>query len=183
MNYTLSFFFLVLATTILTDKAWAGFLSAQPEEVQDSDVYDVVIIGCGAAGVQAALYAIKAELSYIVIEKDESCASFFQMYPRGRDFISFNKPNTPAPFDEWNESQRKDYALKFDWHSLQMTNNETAIFPTYTNKFYPKAEQYVEYIHDVVRLNKINVKYNSAVKEVEPFKEYQRVGGGVLQNN
>ena len=41
-------------------------------------MYDVVIIGSGPAGMAAAVYAARAELSFIVIEKESAEVRFWR---------------------------------------------------------------------------------------------------------
>ncbi|GMI11715.1 hypothetical protein TrVE_jg8600 [Triparma verrucosa] len=137
---------------------------------EESDLlYDVAIVGCGATGVQAALYAIDMNLTYVVLERSHHCGSFFDKYPRRGDLISFNKPNTPPPLDSWSDEQALDYKLKFDWHSMLKTNNDNSRFPTYTNKFYPRAEVFTRYIDDVVSSNGLNALFNASVAGGKSF--------------
>ena len=109
-----------------------------------------------------------------MVEKAGSCGNFFKSFPRRRDFISFNKPSVPNKFEGWTADAEEDYSYKFDWHSMLTTdtdgyryNNRTR-FTEYTDKFYPKADTFVEYIEDVVTNNKLNVQYNTNVLEVSP---------------
>ena len=132
-------------------------------ELEGSEVFDVAIIGCGPSGIQAALVAIQMNLSYVVLEKSDTCGDFFRNYPRRGDLISFNKPNVPIPLEGWDEDNAKDYALRFDWHSMLYGN---LTFPPYTTKFYPRAETFVKYLNDVVAHNSINVRYHQEVQEI-----------------
>lgn len=48
----------------------------------DKDIYDVAIVGAGAAGLSAGLRAIENELTYVLIEKEESPGGAILSYPR-----------------------------------------------------------------------------------------------------
>lgn len=157
-----------------TPPASADFCSSPPPLSNEGTLLDVAILGCGPAGVQAALYASRMNLSYVVVERGMNCAHFFDSYPRRGDLISFNKPNTPSPMSTWSEDQRTDYKLKFDWHSMLATSNETRQFTTYTNKFYPRAEVFVDYMDQVVSENNLNVMFNTSAKCIsQPQREGQ----------
>lgn len=49
---------------------------------KNKDVYDVAIVGAGAAGLSAGLRAIENELSYVLIEKEETPGGAILSYPR-----------------------------------------------------------------------------------------------------
>ena len=68
---------------------------------EETGEVDLAILGCGPAGVQAALYARKFNISYVVYEKAGQCADFFSKYPKGGELISFNKPNIPSALPNW----------------------------------------------------------------------------------
>jgi len=132
-------------------------------EIEEKEVFDVTIIGCGPSGLQAALVAIQMNLSYVVLEKSGECGDFFRHYPRRGDLISLNKPNVPESLEGWDDDNARDYALRFDWHSMLHAN---LTFPPYTTKFYPHAEVFVNYLNDVVSQNSIKVRYHQEVQEI-----------------
>lgn len=51
------------------------------------------------------------------------------------------------------------------------TNNDTDRFPTYTNKFYPRAEVFTKYIDDVVERNGLNAVFNASVECVSDVRD------------
>ena len=60
-------------------------------EIEEKEVFDVTIIGCGPSGLQAALVAIQMNLSYVVLEKSGECGDFFRHYPSGVGFMLENR--------------------------------------------------------------------------------------------
>jgi thioredoxin reductase (NADPH) len=58
------------APAISPDDAPSGPVCSLPEEVLGGRVYDLVIIGAGSAGMSAAIYAGRARLATLVLERD-----------------------------------------------------------------------------------------------------------------
>ena len=104
-----------------------------------------IIIGAGPAGIQMA-YFLKDE-EYIILEKADAPCSFFRKFPRQRRFISLNKSRL----------------MRFDWNSF--IGNLS--FRDYSEDLYPKADDYVRYAEDFVKLNDIKIHYNFEVKSIE----------------
>ena len=104
-----------------------------------------IIIGAGPAGIQMA-YFLKDE-EYIILEKADVPCSFFRKFPRQRRFISLNKSRL----------------MRFDWNSF--IGNLS--FRDYSDELYPKADDYVRYAEDFIKLNDIKIQYNFEVKSIE----------------
>eukprot|EP00940_MAST-03C_sp_MAST-3C-sp2_P002766 g2766.t1 len=126
----------------------------------------MVIVGCGAAGLQTALYAEKYNLTYAVLERSAHCGAFFDGYPRGQHLISFNKPNIPKALPGWSKENHDDYALRFDWHSMQATDEAWPRFTTRTDLFTPPAQEFVSYLEDTAQHHRLRVRYRSEVVRV-----------------
>jgi hypothetical protein len=69
-----------------------------------------VVVGAGPAGLQAAHYLDSAGRDYVVLDRAPAPASFFARFPRWRQLISINKPNTGAA--------QLDAVYRQDWNSL-----------------------------------------------------------------
>ena len=60
----------------------------------DNIYFDNIIIGAGPAGLQLAYFFLKNNINYIILEKGESCGTFFDKYPHSSQLISINKKFT-----------------------------------------------------------------------------------------
>ena len=95
-----------------------------------------IIIGAGPAGLQLGYFFKKYNIEYVILEKNNSCGSFFNNYPHSKKLISINKVNTG--------SNNKEFNLRHDWNSL--LNDEGHLFKEYSNKFYPDSRLLYNYL-------------------------------------
>ena len=92
-------------------RALAGWLALGLAAAEPGDgVYDVVVIGGGAAGLQAGVYLQEAGLRHVVLERESEPGHFWRKFPRGGELISFNKRHTIY--------KDKEVQLRWDWNSL-----------------------------------------------------------------
>ena len=124
--------------------------------------YQTIIVGAGPAGLQLGYFLQKEGLSYVILERANSAASFFQTYPHTGKLISINKPNTGRKDPEFN--------LRHDWNSL--LEDGPIRFTEYTDDYYPDQKDLVEYMNDYATRNKLNIKYNTTVKTISKDKGY-----------
>jgi len=118
---------------------------------------DAIIIGAGPAGLQMAYFLQKRKVTYVILEKGDSAGVFFSEYPRQRQLISINKPNSLKV--------SSDNSLRFDWNSLLCSNAELR-FTKYSDQFYPDASTYVKYLNDFAEEHELQIKYNTTVCSV-----------------
>lgn len=104
--------------------------------MNDTTQHDVIIIGAGPAGLQAADQLVADGLNVKILERGEGVGTFFRKFPRHRTFISINKAHTGLSLAE----QR----LRFDWNSL--LSDDGPLFPDYSKKYFPPADVFVEYM-------------------------------------
>ena len=69
-----------------------------------------LIVGAGPGGLQAGHYLDSAQRDYLILDKEPTTASFFARFPRWRQLISINKPNTGH--------HQLDLVFRQDWNSL-----------------------------------------------------------------
>jgi hypothetical protein len=70
-----------------------------------------VIVGAGPGGLQIGHFLQSAGRDYVILDKHDAAGSFFLRYPRWRQLISINKPNT-------GRSDSFDFNSRHDWNSL-----------------------------------------------------------------
>ena len=84
-------------------EAIAHRVSARPMTRGDS-VLDLVVVGAGPAGMSAALTAQSRQLSYLVLEKEESLGGSLLHYPRRKMVLTQSVELPP-----WGELRREEY--------------------------------------------------------------------------
>jgi len=119
--------------------------------------YRFVIIGAGAAGLQAAYYLHQAGADYCVLEKSNCAGTFYKKYPRRRQLISFNRVNTIFSCPKVN--------LRFDWNSL-LTDDYSFPFREVSDSLYPSADDLVAYLQAFATRFQLNIKYNHDVRHI-----------------
>ena len=83
--------------------------SLPPIETPNPDTLDVIIIGAGASGLNAALQARERGLSYVVLEK-EQIASTIQNFPEGK-WVYAEPDSTPPKGKLWLDGATKEDLL------------------------------------------------------------------------
>lgn len=130
---------------------------------------DVVIVGCGPAGLQLGYYYNINRIDYIILEQNDKSGSFFDKYPHSKELISINKIYTGK--------DDKDFNLRHDWNSL-INNNEIEM-KQFSEKYYPENNELVKYLNCFQKHHKINVLFRT---KVDIIKRYLR-GFRILCNN
>jgi len=86
----------------------------------DEDLYDVVVIGAGAAGLNAALQAKERGMRYILLEK-EQVANTIENFPEGK--YVYAEPDTQPPKGKlWLDGATKE-DLMVRWHQIVNENH------------------------------------------------------------
>ena len=123
-----------------------------------------IIIGGGPAGLQAAYFFEKANINYLIIEKEFECGSFFSKYPHSGKLISINKPNTGKTDPNFN--------LRHDWNSL--LNDEGLLFTNYSEEYYPPKEKLVQYLNDFKKSNNLKILFGKQVHKISSIMELNK---------
>lgn len=116
-----------------------------------------IIIGAGPAGIQLGYYFKEEDIEYLILERNEKCGSFFNVYPHSGRLISINK--------KYTGSDNLDFNLRHDWNSL-ICDNEDLLFTKYSDDYYPDHTDLVRYLNDFATKNELNIKYKSNVEKV-----------------
>jgi isopentenyl diphosphate isomerase/L-lactate dehydrogenase-like FMN-dependent dehydrogenase/thioredoxin reductase len=119
---------------------------------------DYLIIGAGPAGLQLGYFLHQAGRDYLILEKGTSPGTFYQTFPRHRQMISINKPNTG--FDD------PELTLRWDWNSL-LGDDPDLRFTRYTDKYFPQADDYLRYLSDYARRHELRISYDTQVVRVD----------------
>jgi len=130
-----------------------------------------IIIGAGPSSLQLAYYFMKNNIPYIILEKNDSCASFFNKYPHSKKLISLNKKYTGKTDSDFN--------LRHDWNSL--LNDENFLFSDYTDELYPSSHILYNYLNDFSKKFNINIQFNTFVSKIK--KDDQKNYLLTLNNN
>lgn len=119
--------------------------------------YEYIIIGAGPAGLQLGYFLESSNRDYTILESGDSPGTFFKDYPRHRKLISINKRNTGYSDPEIN--------LRWDWNSL-LTQDYSKNFTDYSKKYFPSADNLVEYFNDYAKEFSLNIKYGVTVEKI-----------------
>jgi pyruvate/2-oxoglutarate dehydrogenase complex dihydrolipoamide dehydrogenase (E3) component len=119
--------------------------------------HENIILGCGPAALQCAYYFEKYKIPYIILEKNNDCASFFYNYPLSGKLISINKKNTG--------NDDKEYNLRHDWNSL-LTDDDFR-FTEYSDEYYPKREELHKYLNDYAKRFGLKIRFNTNISRID----------------
>jgi lysine/ornithine N-monooxygenase len=133
--------------------------------------YNNIIIGAGPSGLQLAYYFEKYHIDYIILEKTDSCGTYYKKYPHSKKLLSINKKN--------NNSIDNDFNLRYDWNSL--LNDENFNFTDYSDDYYPSNDDYYKYLNDFTEKFNLKIKYNTNVSNI--FFDKNRLNYQICTHN
>lgn len=128
--------------------------------------FDYLIIGAGPAGLQLGYFLEKANRNYLILEAGEKPGTFFQKYPIHRKLISINKVYTGYDNPEIN--------LRWDWNSL-LSDSEEMLFKNYSKRYFPNADNLVEYLNDFANHFDIKIQYNTKIVKISKEDKFQLI--------
>ena len=120
--------------------------------------FDNLIVGAGPAGVQLGYFFKKDNVSYCMLEANDTAGSFFAKFPRCNRLISINKKFNLFTEDEFN--------FRHDWNSL-INEEEPLGFQKYSDKLYPPARKLAEYINDFAHKHELNIHFKTKATKIE----------------
>lgn len=120
--------------------------------------HDYLVLGAGPAGVQTGYFLEKNNMDYVILERNERPASFFQEFPRHRKLISINKVYTGYDNDDLN--------MRWDWNSL-ISDDSSMLMKEFTTKYFPDADSFVEYVQAFTEHFKLKVNYNCSILSID----------------
>jgi thioredoxin reductase len=130
----------------------------EPEKLEpEIKNYDNIVVGAGPAGLQLSYYFEKYKINYIVLERADKCASFFDKYPHSSTLISINK--------RFTGNDDKDFNLRHDWNSL--LTDDDFLFKEYSKDFYPDSADLVRYMNDFYKRYNLNILFNTTVYNID----------------
>lgn len=118
--------------------------------------FENIIIGAGPSALQLGYFFEKNNIEYIILEKEDCCASFFSKFPIANQLISLNKKNT----GETNP----DFNLRHDWNSL--LNDEQFLFTDYSDDLYPNSDQLFNYLNDFSKKFNLKIEFGVNVQKI-----------------
>jgi len=118
---------------------------------------EYLIIGAGPAGLQLADLLARAGRDYLVLERGSGPGTFFTRFPRHRRLISINKVHTG--YDD------PELRMRMDWNSL-LTDDPALKFTTYTERYFPPADDLVHYLADFAARTGVRVRYDTDVTRI-----------------
>ena len=121
-----------------------------------------LILGAGPAGLQMAYFFKKADLDYLIVEKNEDAGAFYKKFPIHRNLISINK--------KYNYFTEETFNLRHDWNSL-LSDDDKLKFTNYTDDLFPKADLLYKYLNDFATESGLNILYNTEVSKISKNKD------------
>ena len=118
--------------------------------------YTNLIIGAGPSSLQFAYFLKKQKIEYVILEKEDCCASFFKKFPVTNKLISLNK--------KYTGETNKDFNLRHDWNSL--LNDEDFLFTDFSDELYPTSSSLHEYLNEFAKKFELNIEFNINVLSV-----------------
>lgn len=116
-----------------------------------------IIVGAGPSGLQMAYFLKKANLDYLILEKNNTAGSFYSKFPIHRSLISINK--------KYNFFEEEDFNMRHDWNSL-LSDQADLKFTNYTDELYPSADLLYQYFNDYRNQLDLNVAFNTSVEKI-----------------
>ena len=65
-----------------------------------NNIYDIIIVGAGPAGMTAALYALRSDKKVLIIEK-ETCGGQIALAPKVENYMTRNSIIRPETVMSW----------------------------------------------------------------------------------
>jgi thioredoxin reductase len=118
---------------------------------------DYIILGAGPAGLQLGHFLKESNRDYLILESGDGPGTFFKRFPRHRRLISINK--------RYTESTDPEVCLRTDWNSL-LSTDDTLRFTRYSDRYFPDAEDMVQYLEDYARRTGVRVRYNMSFRRI-----------------
>ncbi len=102
-------------------------------------IYDIIVVGCGPAGMAAALYAARSDKSVLIIEK-ENCGGQIALAPKVENFLSISSISGAELADKMF-SQVLDLGVSFELENVESIKKIDDIFHVATdyNTYHSKS--------------------------------------------
>ena len=115
---------------------------------------EYIILGGGPAALQLGYYFQKLNNDYLILEKNDKAASFFNKYPHSGELISINK--------RFNGNDDDDFNMRHDWNSL--CNDYNLKFKDFSKEYYPKSNDLVKYMNHFAEHYSLNIEFGVDIK-------------------
>ena len=104
-----------------------------------NNIYDIIIVGAGPAGMTAALYALRSDKKVLIIEK-ETCGGQIALAPKVENYMTRNSISGIELADKMFE-QIMDLGVEFELENVEKINKVEDLFHITTdyNKYLAKS--------------------------------------------